>query len=67
MWPTITILESGWPYSWKKGAVGEAYFAQWAYIKSCAAQAPQTWVPEQPMITMIPCPKGSVLLDSDGQ
>ena len=22
----VTVLENGWPYSWKKGAVGEAQF-----------------------------------------
>ena len=36
--------------------------AQCDSMRSQAEQALQTWVPEQPMITLIPYPKGSVLL-----
>ena len=62
MCPTITSLESGWPDSWKKGAAGEACFTQWDCIWSQAVHAPQTWVLEQTMITLMPHLKGSVLL-----
>ena len=56
------LLDSGCLNSWKNGTVGETWLAQYDCMKSQAEQAPQTWVPEQPMITSIPCPKGSVLL-----
>ena len=62
MWPTIMLLESGCPDSWKNGTVGEDCLAGWDCMRSQAEQATQTWVPEQPMITSIPCPNGSVLL-----
>ena len=62
MWPTIVSLESGQPASWKNSAVGEACFTQCNCIGSHAVQAPQTWVLEQPMITLTSCLKGSVLL-----
>ena len=60
---SVLIWPAGlWWDSWKKGAVGEACFTWWDCRMSHMVQALQTWVPEQLMITSMPCPKGSVLL-----
>ena len=62
MWPTIMFLDSGCLNNWKNDIAGKVWLVWCDSMRSQAEQSLQTWIPEQPMLMSIPCPKGSVLL-----